>query len=55
MIGINVRGSVDSTVPVERSMPLYAVLGDTIFLLAALIFAVILVFAGRNRDADSYV
>lgn len=55
MLGMNVKGSTDSSVPVQRSTPLYAVFGDSVFLLAALMIAVILVFVSRTRDVDSYV
>jgi apolipoprotein N-acyltransferase len=55
ILGINAKGSIDSLVPVQRSMPPYAVLGDFSFLLAALMFAVILVFSSRTRGVDSYV
>jgi apolipoprotein N-acyltransferase len=54
-LGINAKGSLDSALPVQRSRPLYAVLGDGVFLVVALLFAVILVFVGRTRSAGSYV
>lgn len=38
-LGINLRGSVDSLLPLARSAPPYAVLGDVIYLLAALLIA----------------
>lgn len=38
MLGINVRGSLDAPLPLARSPAPYAVLGDTIFLLMALLF-----------------
>jgi apolipoprotein N-acyltransferase len=39
MLGMNVRGSVDSDLPSARSAPPYAVLGDVIFLAVGLFFA----------------
>jgi len=49
MIGINVRGSIDSAIPVPRSRPVYAVLGEAVFLGISLLFVGILVLFGRGR------
>jgi apolipoprotein N-acyltransferase len=55
VMDINTRGSADSTVPIQSTKPLYAVVGDSVFLLVALIFAVILVVAARNQGDRSQV
>lgn len=47
MLGLNVRGSIDSSLPVARSSPPYAVLGDVIFLVLALVLASTLYFFRR--------
>ncbi|MCC7252246.1 apolipoprotein N-acyltransferase [Hyphomicrobium sp.] len=44
MLGINVRGSIDSILPLARDAPPYAVLGDIVFLLVALLLAATLYF-----------
>lgn len=49
LLGINVRGSIDSSLPLARSSPPYAVLGDVIFFLAGLFLAATLCFL-RLRD-----
>lgn len=52
VLGINLRGSVDSVLPLPRSPPPYAVLGDLIFLLAGLFLAATLCFLrARERRA----
>jgi apolipoprotein N-acyltransferase len=48
MLGINVRGTIDSGVPVARSAPPYAVAGDSIFLLTGLLFAATILFLGKS-------
>lgn len=49
MLGINVRGSLDSILPLAHSRPPYAVLGDVIFLIMGLFVATVLFFHGRGQ------
>jgi apolipoprotein N-acyltransferase len=48
MLGINVRGSLDSILPAAHSRPPYAVLGDVIFLVLGLFVAATLSFFHRR-------
>ncbi|HYD15389.1 MAG TPA: apolipoprotein N-acyltransferase [Hyphomicrobium sp.] len=48
LLGLNERGSRDSLLPLPRSAPPYAVLGDVTFLLAGLLIAATLVFVSRS-------
>jgi apolipoprotein N-acyltransferase len=48
MLDLNERGSRDSSLPLARSAPPYAMWGDLIFLLAALFFAVTFYFLHRR-------
>jgi apolipoprotein N-acyltransferase len=49
LLGLNERGSRDSLLPLPRSAPPYAVLGDMIFLMVGLLIAATLVFLSRSR------
>jgi apolipoprotein N-acyltransferase len=51
MLGMNVRGVADSYLPVARSSPPYAVLGDVIFLLLALVFVFVPLFDQQRRSS----
>jgi apolipoprotein N-acyltransferase len=54
LLGLNEKGSIDASLPVARSSSPYAVLGDVIFLLLALVFVSTLYFF-RRHDRSSAV
>ncbi len=49
MLGIDVKGTIDSTLPAGRSMPPYAVFGDRIFLFTGLLFMAALWYNNKLR------
>lgn len=49
VLGLNKRGVVESPLPVARSRPPYAVLGDILFLLVAVFLSVNLYFLGSSN------
>ncbi len=51
MLGMNVRGVADSYLPVTRSSPPYAVLGDVIFLFLGLVIGSTIIFGRHNRPS----
>lgn len=52
MLGINARGSIDSLLPLPHTAPPYAVLGDAVFLLAALFLVATLYFIRRQDRSE---
>ncbi|HEX2842216.1 apolipoprotein N-acyltransferase [Hyphomicrobium sp.] len=50
MLGMNQKGSLDALLPVARSPGLYAVMGDGVFLLVALLFAAALRLFSHSPD-----
>jgi apolipoprotein N-acyltransferase len=53
-LGINVKGTLDSSLPRARSAPIYAVLGDGIFVLGLMLGLLILVILRKDNQTGDF-
>jgi len=54
LLGMNVKGTLDSALPSARGAPLYSVFGDNIFLAELMVAVLILSFSERANRATRY-